>query len=186
MGFCGNFSRGDTVLPVPAIGRQSPRREAPGSRDPTAATVGLADGAADLMDRICRILVVEDDESVRALLGDVLEHRGYDFTLAGSAEQMREALDREEHDVAIIDISLRGAEDGFALAELASEKGCGIILTTGDPAQRARLEASGRRHLLKPFRMLDLTALVDLVLKDTEALCAPRRPRDDSVIPAIP
>jgi DNA-binding response OmpR family regulator len=137
------------------------------------------------MDRICKILVVEDDDSVRALLGDVLEHQGYDFTLASNAAEMRDALDRDEYDVAIIDISLRGAEDGFALAELASEKGCGIVLTTGDPTQRIRLEASGRRHLLKPFRILDLTALVDQVLKDAEALCAPRRPPDGSVEPAI-
>jgi len=135
------------------------------------------------MDRICKILVVEDDDSVRALLGDVLEHEGYDFALTSGAAEMRLALDRAEYDVAIIDISLRGGEDGFALAELASEKGCGIILTTGHPAQRARLEASGQRHLLKPFRMLDLTALVDLVLKDNAALCAPRRP-SDSALPA--
>jgi len=31
--------------------------------------------------------------------------------------------------------------------------------------------------------MLDLTALVDLVLKDTAALCVPRRP-PDSPLPA--
>jgi two-component system OmpR family response regulator len=137
------------------------------------------------MDRICKILVVEDDDAVRALLGDLLRHEGYDFSLCSSAVEMRRALDREEYDVAIIDISLRGPEDGFALAELASEKGCGIILTTGDPAQRARLEASGRRHLLKPFRMLEMTELVDLVLQDTAALCAPRAPGDGIAIPAL-
>jgi len=135
------------------------------------------------MDRICKILVVEDDDSVRALLGDVLAHEGYDFALTSSAAEMRLALDGEDYDVAIIDISLRGGEDGFALAELACEKGCGIIMTTGDPGQRARLEASGRRHLLKPFRMLDLTALVDLVLKDTAALCVARKP-PDAALPA--
>src|SRR5207248_11401478 len=124
--------------------------------DRPARRRGKPGSTAELMDRICKILVVEDDDSVRALLGDVLEHQGYDFTLASSAAEMREALEREEHDVAIIDISLRGAENGFELAELASEKGCGIILTTGDPAHRVRLEASGRRHVLKPFRMLDL------------------------------
>lgn len=133
------------------------------------------------MDRICKILVVEDDDSVRALLGEVLQHEGYDFTLTSGATDMRRALEREEYDVAIIDISLRDGEDGFALAELASEKGCGIILATGDPQQRPRLEASGRRHLLKPFRMLDLTELVDLVLKDTAALCVPRRPPDSGL-----
>jgi two-component system, OmpR family, response regulator len=135
------------------------------------------------MDRICKVLVVEDDDAVRALLGDLLTHQGYDFTLASSAAEMRAALDREEYDVAIIDISLRGAEDGFALAELVSEKGAAIILTTGDPAQRPRLEASGRRHLLKPFRMLDLTELIELVLKDNTTLCVPRPPGAGTVIP---
>lgn len=135
------------------------------------------------MDRICKLLVVEDDDAVRALLGDLLSHKGYDFTLASSADEMRRALDGEEYDVAIIDVSLRGAEDGIALAELASEKGCGIILTTGDPAQRPRLEASGRRHLLKPFRMVELTELIELVLQDNTTLCVPRPPGDGAVIP---
>jgi len=127
------------------------------------------------MTRICKVLVVEDDDAVRALLGDVLEFQGYDFTLTRSGAEMRAALTIEDFDVAIIDISLHGGEDGFALAEVALERDCGVILTTGDPQQRARLEASGRRHLLKPFRVQDLTALVDAVLKDTAALCVPRR-----------
>ena len=135
------------------------------------------------MDRICKVLVVEDDDGVRALLGDLLTHQGYDFTLTSSADEMRRALDGEDYDVAIIDISLRGAEDGFALAELAIDKGCGIILTTGDPAQRPRLEASGRRHILKPFRMVDLTELIELVLQDSPTLCVPRPPGDGTVIP---
>ena len=45
----------------------------------------------------------------------------------------------------------------------------------------ARLETSGRRHLLKPFRVQDLTELVDQVLKDTAALCVPRRDRPSSL-----
>lgn len=130
------------------------------------------------MDRICNVLVVEDDDEVRALLGSVLDHTGYRFTLTINGTQMREALAADEFDVAIIDISLRGGDDGFALAEVASEKSCGIILTTGDPTQRVRIEASGRRHLMKPFRMQTLTTLVDEILKDTQNLCV-TKPRGD-------
>src|SRR5690349_6794132 len=99
---------------------------------------------ARAMDRICNILVVEDDDSVRALLGDILDHAGYEFTLARDGAEMRAALDAEPFDVAIIDISLRGGEDGFVLGEVASGKGCSVILTTGDPERRARLEVTGR------------------------------------------
>src|SRR5262245_11777169 len=106
------------------------------------------------MYRICNILVVEDDEAVRNLLGDVLEYAGYEFTLASNGAEMRAALDSQIFDVAIIDVLLRGGDDGLALAELASEKGCAVILTTGDPDRRSRIEVSGRRHIMKPFRMI--------------------------------
>jgi len=135
------------------------------------------------MDRICKILIVEDDDAVRRVIGDVLDYAGYDFTLASSGAEMRRALDAEDFDVAIIDVALRDGEDGFALAEVADAKGCGVILTTGDPDRRRRLEKSSRRHLMKPFRLQQLTELVEHVLKDQAALCAPR-PRDNSSLPA--
>jgi two-component system OmpR family response regulator len=135
------------------------------------------------MTRICNVLVVEDDDSVRALLGDVLEHAGYEFTLARDGMEMRAALDAEPFDVAIIDISLRGSEDGFSLGQVASEKGCSVILTTGDPERRVRLEASGRRYLMKPFRMKQLTDLIDEILHDDAALCVRRTPTG-SALPA--
>lgn len=135
------------------------------------------------MTRICNILIVEDDDSVRALLGDVLDHAGYEFTLARDGTEMRAALDAELFDVVIIDISLRGGEDGFTLGEVAREKGCNVILTTGDPERRVRLEASGRRYLMKPFRMKQLTELIDEILRDDAALCV-RRPPSGSVLPA--
>src|SRR3954454_22645535 len=100
------------------------------------------------MSRICNILVVEDDDSVRALLGDVLDHAGYEFTLARDGGEMRAALGGEPFDLAIIDISLRGGEAGCALGEAASEKGASATLTTGDPERRSRFEASARRHLM--------------------------------------
>ena len=134
------------------------------------------------MDRICNILVVEDDDSVRALLGDVLDHAGYEFMLARDGAEMRAALDAEPFDVAIIDISLRGGEDGFALGEAASGKGCSVILTTGDPERRVRLEASGRRHLMKPFRIKQLTDLIDEILRDDAALCTRRPPPATSAL----
>lgn len=135
------------------------------------------------MSRICKILVVEDDDAVRALIGDILDHTGYEFSLVTSGAEMREALDSDEFDVAIIDVSLRGGEDGFTLAELASERGCGVILTTGDPERRARLEASSRRYLIKPFRIKGLIDLVDEILRDNAALCL-KRPQPDAALPA--
>ena len=144
---------------------------------------GVAAGRAGvLMDRICKILIVEDDAAVCRLIGDVLEYAGYEFTLASSGAEMRQALDAGDFDVAIIDVGLRDGEDGFALAEVADAKGCAVILTTGDPDRQRRLQKSSRHHLIKPFRMRQLTELVEQVLTDSAALCAPR-PRDTPSLP---
>jgi DNA-binding response OmpR family regulator len=67
---------------------------------------------------------------------------------------------------------------------VASGKGCGVILTTGDPERRARLEAGGRRYLIKPFRMKQLTDLIDEILREDAALCM-RRPSGGSALPAV-
>lgn len=130
------------------------------------------------MDRICNILVVEDDDAVRVLLGEVLDLAGYTFVLARGSSDMRQALAAGEFDVAIIDVSLRDDEDGFTLAKEARAKGCAVVLTTGDPGQRARLEGSGENHLMKPFRMRRLALLIDRVLKKNRALCVPRAGSD--------
>ena len=136
------------------------------------------------MSRICNILVIEDDDAIRTLLGDILDFAGYEFAQARNGVEMREHLDREPFDVAIVDISLRGGEDGLALAQFAASRGCSIILTTGDPQQRPRLEICGRRHLFKPFRVQQMTELVDQVLSEAGALCEKRGGCDDPSVSA--
>ena len=126
------------------------------------------------MTRICKILVVEDDDAVRSLLGEVFELEGYEFGLVGSGAEMREELAAGDYDIAVIDIALRDGDDGLALADVAREAGCGVILTTGDPDQMTRARGSDWRSLMKPFRIRPLIELVDAVLRETNAQCRRR------------
>src|SRR5207244_3067595 len=73
-----------------------------------------------------------------------------------------------------------GHEDGFALAQLARQQGCGAILVTGDHRHLERLEASGQRYLLKPFRVQQLVDIVDKILVETAAQCVRRKRGDGS------
>src|SRR5258707_178133 len=91
--------------------------------EPAEREVGMA--------KICKVLVVEDHEGIRAVLGDALKTEGYDFTLVDSAGDVRGALDSGDHDVVVIDLPLAEG-DAFALAEAAQADGVGVILTTGD------------------------------------------------------
>ena len=133
------------------------------------------------MVRVCKILIVETDDNVRALLGDAIEYQGYDFAMVGTGREMRDTLDGDDYDIVIIDVTQSGPEDGFALARVAREQGCGVILATGDHSYMERLQGSGEYYLLKPLRLRQLTALVDKILAEIAAQCVRRKRSDGSV-----
>jgi two-component system, OmpR family, response regulator len=125
------------------------------------------------MAKICKILVVDDHDDVREILGAMVAHAGYRFTLARDAEEARSVIEQEIFDVAIIDATLPPREDGHELAEFAASRGIGIIMISGDPTQRPHLARGRHAYLEKPFRVAEMMALVDKVLQAIDADCEP-------------
>jgi DNA-binding NtrC family response regulator len=134
------------------------------------------------MPRVCKVLVVEGHDGVRALLGDALHDQGYRFTLVGTAAAMRQALDEDDYDVVIVDVAMRDA-DGLVLADEAARQGCGVIVMTGDQRDFERIERSGRKHIFKPFMIGSLLRLIDEVLREMHARCVRRKRSDGSLFP---
>jgi DNA-binding response OmpR family regulator len=62
------------------------------------------------MARICKVLIVENDRHVRDLLGDMFEDEGYLFSTVETGAAMREALDNDDYDIVIIDVTQPGHE----------------------------------------------------------------------------
>jgi DNA-binding NtrC family response regulator len=127
--------------------------------------------------KICKVLVVEDHEGIRDVLGGALKTEGYDFTLIDSAGDVQDALDNGGHDVVVIDLPLAKG-DPFVLAEAACASGLGVILTSGDQRLFTRIESSGHRHIRKPFMLDQFLPLIDNVLRALENRCMRRRDRD--------
>jgi DNA-binding response OmpR family regulator len=136
------------------------------------------------MARICKVLIVENDDDVRDLLGDVFHDEGFRISMVKTGTEMHDALDDDDYDVVVIDVTQPGHEDGFALAKIACDQGCGPILVTGDHRHLERLQASGQHYLLKPFRVQQLVEIVDKVLAETAARCVRRKRGDGSFFPA--
>ncbi len=136
------------------------------------------------MARVCKVLIVENDDYVRELLGEAFEDEGFLFTAVTDGPAMEEALDQDDYDIAIIDLTQPGDRDGLALADIAHAQGCGVILTTGDHRHSERLEESGRHYLLKPFKMHDLMTTVEQILTVASMECVRRKRRDGSAFPA--
>jgi DNA-binding response OmpR family regulator len=135
------------------------------------------------MPRICKVLIVENDDDVRNLLGNVFDHEGYRFAQVKTGAEMHQALDEDDYDIAVIDIVLPGSEDGFALAQIARDQGCGVVLITGDHRHLERLQADGQHYLAKPFRMQQLLEMADKVLAASAAQCVRRKRGDGSFFP---
>src|SRR5688500_10731882 len=82
------------------------------------------------------LLLVDDDESIRRLLGDSLRKRGYRVLSAGNAQEMDRILARNSIDVLILDVVMPG-EDGFSVVRRIAANGDPplIILSALDEEQ---------------------------------------------------
>lgn len=124
------------------------------------------------MAKICKLLLVEDHVDVQNLLRELFASEGYRFIIVSDGGEMRRALDSEpEIDAVIIDILLPGGLDGLTLADEVAGRGLPAILVTGDHTRLDKLEASGHRHILKPFALASFVALVEEVLRETKVQC---------------
>jgi two-component system, OmpR family, response regulator len=123
----------------------------------------------------CSVLVVEDDEGVQELLRHVLVEEGNEVALARDGQEMRAAFDTRNFDVAIIDVRLPGAENGMALARQAAERGCGVVIITGDHNHSDALARAGHRYLLKPFRVEELLEATQEVVEAIQGRCTIKR-----------
>ncbi len=136
------------------------------------------------MARICKVLIVENDRYVRELLADAFEDEGFLFDTAENGRAMQLALDRDDYEIVVIDVTQPGDRDGVALAEIAHGQGCGVILTTGDHRHVERLEQSGRHYLLKPFKLQNLMDVVEQILTMASMECVRRKRSDGSYFQA--
>ena len=118
-----------------------------------------------------RVLVVDDDPSVRSMLVEYLTQHGYDVRAAASGAAMRAELERGAPAVVLLDIGLPG-EDGLTLARYLRERhDVGIIMVTGagDVVDRvAGLEVGADDYIAKPFDPRELRARLKSVLRRLE------------------
>jgi DNA-binding response OmpR family regulator len=119
-----------------------------------------------------RLLVVDDDPSVRAMLREYLEGHGYAVGEAGNGLQMREQLERDLPDAVLLDVRLPG-EDGLVLARYLRERyDLGLIMVTasGDVVDRVvGLELGADDYVAKPFDLRELLARLKSVLRRLQA-----------------
>lgn len=115
-----------------------------------------------------RILVVEDDEEIAAMVGDMLTESGFEAETVGSAVAMDAALRRQSFDLIVLDAMLPG-EDGFSICRrLRASSTIPIVMLTalGDDINRiVGLELGADDYITKPFHPRELMARLKGLLR---------------------
>ena len=117
-----------------------------------------------------KILVVYDEDSLRTLVKNELEERGFDIGEADCGETALEKLGIERFDLVILDIGMPGM-DGIGVLRKIRENNFAdkvIMLTGVDELKIARetLQLGANDFLSKPFEFRSLIACIDRVLKE--------------------
>lgn len=111
-----------------------------------------------------KVLLVEDDRSLREALADTLLLAGHDYQAVGSAEEALQAVEREAFSLVVSDVNMPGM-DGHQLLGLlrARQPQLPVLLMTAHGAVERAVDAmrqGAADYLVKPF---EPKALLDLV-----------------------
>ncbi len=122
-----------------------------------------------------RILVCEDEISIREFVVINLRRNGYDVIEAGSGEEAIDGYDKAEDkpDIALLDIMLPGI-DGFEVCRRLRERSdsMGIIMLTARTQEMEKvggLMLGADDYVTKPFSPSELVARVDALYRRVDA-----------------
>jgi two-component system response regulator VicR len=116
-----------------------------------------------------RILIVDDEESMRTLIGQIVEDDGHTPIFANDGLEALELLECEQPDLAILDVMLPRM-DGFALCARVRESGHTfpiLFLTAkGDIVDKSiGFKSGGDDYLVKPFAPRELTLRIEALAR---------------------
>lgn len=121
-----------------------------------------------------KILVMDDEETVRQVMGQILNYLGYEVATAEDGEAAvalhREAIDNAQpFDLVILDLTVRGGMGGkLAIQKMrAFEPGVRAIIATGysnDPTVQSFRDYGFVGAITKPFTLMTLKTVIHDVL----------------------
>ena len=111
-----------------------------------------------------RILLIDDERTLRESCASVLQMDGFSVTLAGRGEEARELLKRRKFDIVLVDLYMSQVSGLEILrAALEENKDTIVVVMTGNPSVTSSIEAlraGAWDYLPKPFSATHLQVLI--------------------------
>lgn len=115
-----------------------------------------------------RVLVVDDEERIRSLVGSYLRAEGFEVDEAGSSEEALAKIHSRQPDLVILDVRLPGVDGFEALRELRRDSEVYVIMLTARTEEADKLvglAVGADDYITKPFSPRELVARVKAVLR---------------------
>jgi putative nucleotidyltransferase with HDIG domain len=141
---------------------------------PGSPSAGESSGAEAIARKTSRILVVDDETHVRAMMGSTLERQGYEVQLASSGREALETLELNSFDLVLTDIVMQDV-NGIALLEQihAQHPNLPVVMVTAIHDISVAIDSMRRGaydYLLKPFEREHLLNTVRRAMDHRHAL----------------
>ena len=127
-----------------------------------------------------RVLLVDDDDSVRTMMSLTLEHKGFEVVSAANVTEALKLITTESFDVLITDLHMPNPSDGFAVitAMRHIQPKALTLLVSGYPDVKSAMDAillEADEIIVKPFETKKLADLVrDKLVTRKEAVPTPK------------
>ena len=132
-----------------------------------------------------RLLVLEDDEGLRASLRLVMEDQGYEVYEASDAERALQIVQEPGVDLMLVDLML-GGMDGFSFIQRARPQTEApiVVVSARDRSEDivTALEAGADDYITKPFSVEELQARLRALLRRPSIAGASDQERTEDVV----
>ena len=118
-----------------------------------------------------RILVCDDEASLRRMLSDHLTECGFEVVQAEDASELKTALSSEDPDLVLLDVRMPGKDGLTALRELRETSTVPVLMLTaaGDIVDKVLgLEFGADDYLVKPVDLRELQARIKAALRRSD------------------
>jgi DNA-binding NtrC family response regulator len=121
-----------------------------------------------------RVLVVDDEETVRNLLKRTLEEAGYDVVTAANGEEALHEVSQQEPEAVLLDIKMPGLSGIDVLAKITTDWSdiCVMMVTAVGDTQTAveAMKLGAYDYITKPFKPNDVVRKVQEAINKRESL----------------
>jgi DNA-binding response OmpR family regulator len=121
-----------------------------------------------MSDRLARILLVDDEQSIQTLLSYPLRRDGYEVVQATDGRQALDRFDEQAFDLVVLDLMLPKIDGLEVCRRLRNRSSVPIIMLTAKSEEIDKvvgLELGADDYIAKPFQLREVLARVRAVLR---------------------